>query len=205
MNCELRIVDCELPGSERRCELRLWPWQRSSRRAHTASFNSKSRIRNSQRLALAALLLAGCGYSSQRPFREGVKTVHVEMLESREFRRELEFNLTEAICKRIEMDTPYKIAPLRTADTLFTGEVLEVQERVFGDDFRTGRPREKGATVVIRYHWKDLRTGRTLVERERFAFMTNYYPSLGESFTKGMVRGLDGMAEAIVETMESEW
>jgi hypothetical protein len=127
------------------------------------------------------------------------------MLESKEFRRELEFNLTEALSKRIEMDTPYKIAPLRTADTLFTGEILEVQQRVFGDEFRTGLPREKGATIVMRYRWKDLRTGHTLVERERFAYMTSYYPPLGESFTKGMVRGLDGMAEAIVETMESEW
>ncbi len=156
-------------------------------------------------MVLAAATCGGCGYSTERPFRSGIKTVHVEMLESREFRRELEFQLTEALVKRIEMDTPYKIAPLRTADTLFSGEILEVRQRVFGDDFDTGLAREKGATVIMRFRWKDLRTGRILVERERFPYSVEYIPPVGETFTKGMVRGLDNMAEAIVETMESSW
>lgn len=156
-------------------------------------------------VGMAAAMCSGCAYSTQRPFRSGISTVHVEMLQSREFRRELEFQLTEALIKRIEMDTPYRIAPLRTADTLFSGEILEVRQRVFGDDFDTGLPREKGATVIMRYRWKDMRTGRILVERERFPYSVEYIPPVGESFTKGMVRGFDNMAEAIVETMESDW
>jgi hypothetical protein len=141
----------------------------------------------------------------QRPFRSGIRTVHVEILESREFRRELEFQLSEALVKRINMDTPYRVAPLETADTLFSGEILEVRERVYGDQTDTGLPREKGATLVMRYRWKDLRTGRNLVERERFVYSTDYIPPVGETFDTGMVRGLDRMAEAIVETMESSW
>ena len=151
------------------------------------------------------VICGGCGYSTERPFRSGIQSVHVEMLESRDFRRELEFQLTEALIKRIEMDTPYKIAPVRTADTLFTGEILEVFEGVLGDDFKTGLPREKGATVVMRFRWKDLRTGRMLVERERFVHSVEYIPPVGETFARGMVRGLDDMAEAIVKTMESTW
>jgi len=154
---------------------------------------------------LAVVVCGGCSYSTERPFRSGIKTVHVEMLESREFRRELEFQLTEAIIKRIEMDTPYRIAPQSTADTLFSGEILEVRQRVLGNDFNTGLPREKGATVVMRYRWKDMRTGGVLVERKRFVHSVEYIPPVGETFAKGMVRGLDDMAEAIVETMESDW
>ena len=111
------------------------------------------------------------------------------MIESREFRRELEFQLTEALVKRIEMDTPYRIAPLRTADTLLTGEILEVRQRVFGDDFDTGLPREKGATILMRYRWKDLRTGRILVERERFPYSVEYIPPVGETFAKAWCGG----------------
>ena len=163
----------------------------------------------SYKYPVVALLLGaacgGCGYSTERPFRSGIKTVHVEMLESKEFRRELEFELTEALVKRIEMDTPYKIAPLRTADTLFSGEILEVREGVYGSDFKTDEPREKSASVVMRFRWKDLRTGQVLVERERFVHSVEYIPPVGETFAKGMVRGMDGMAEAIVETMESTW
>lgn len=158
-------------------------------------------------LALLALTVAsGCGYSTKRPFRSGIQTVHVEMIESREFRRELEFSLTEALVKRIEMDTPYRIANRPYADTEFSGEILEVRQRVIGKQFGTNDPREIGATVVMRYRWKDLRSGEILVERPRFVHMTSYVPSVGESFEKGIdVRGLDQMAERIVETMESDW
>ena len=127
------------------------------------------------------------------------------MLESKEFRRNLEFELTEALVKRIEMDTPYRIADKKVADTVFTGEILEVQQRTLGSDFRTDLPRETGASIIMRYRWKDLRTGEILVERPRFVYTTTYIPPAGETFAKGMVRGLDQMAEEIVETMETGW
>ena len=149
---------------------------------------------------------AGCGYSSKRPFPTGIETVHVEMLQSREFRRDLEFALTEALVKRIEMDTPYRIADKANADTIFSGEILDVLQSVLGNQFQTDDPRELGVTIVMRYRWKDQRTGKILVERPRFVHMDAYIPPLGESFTKGVaVRGLDRMAERIVETMETDW
>jgi len=117
----------------------------------------------------------------------------------------LEFGLTEAVAKRIEMDTPYRLAPLRTADTVLAGEILEVRNRTIGDDFDTQLPRETASTLVVAYRWKDLRSGEILVERERFQWTTHYIPPVGESFAKGMVRGLDQMAEALVETMETAW
>lgn len=157
-------------------------------------------------LALLAMAAGGCGYSTKRPFPSGINTVYVEMLQSREFRRDLEFALSEALVKRIEMDTPYKIADKSVADTEFTGEILEVQQRVIGNQFETDQPREIGATIVMRYRWKDLRSGDILVERPRFVHMTSYIPPAGETFAKGVnVRGLDGMAERIVETMETGW
>ncbi len=118
--------------------------------------------------------------------------------------------LRRRLCRRSDRDRRRqgeadKRDLLRTADTLFSGEILEGQQRVFGDDFKTGLPREKGATLIMRFRWKDLRTGRILVERERFVHSVEYLPPVGETFAKGMVRGLDGLAETIVETMESSW
>ena len=158
--------------------------------------------------ALAVLHLigaAGCGYTTTRPFRTDIQTLHVGMFHSKEFRRELEFTLTEAIVKRIEMDTPYRVAPQRTADALLTGEVLAVENRTYGDDFDLDIPREIGATVVVRFRLQDLRTGEILVERPRFVYQTSYIPPVGETFTQGMTRALEGLAEQIVETMESPW
>ncbi len=158
--------------------------------------------------ALAALILmglTGCGYSTRRPFRTDIQSVHVEMLHSKEFRRELEFRLTEAIVKRIEMDTPYRIAPRRTADALMTGEILSVDNRTFGDDFDTNLPREIGSTIVVRFRLQDMRTGEILAQRRRLVFQTSYIPPVGESFDQGMTRGLEGLAEKMVESIETDW
>lgn len=156
-------------------------------------------------LLIALTLAGGCGYSTRRPFTTDIRTVHVEMFHTQEFRRELEFQLTEAIVKRIEMDTPYRIATRDRADALLTGEILNVQNRSFGEDFDTDRPREIGSTIVIRFRLQDLRSGDILVERPRFVYQTSYIPPVGETFAMGMTRGLDGMAELIVETMEADW
>ncbi|MCC7292491.1 MAG: LptE family protein [Phycisphaerales bacterium] len=156
-------------------------------------------------VAACTALLGGCRYSTERPFSREFQTIHVEMFDSREFRRELEFRLTEALVKRIEMDTPYRISERETADVLLTGEILSVGNRTFGTDFETGLPREIGSSVAVRFQVKDLRTGAILVDRPRFVYQTHYIPPVGESFDKGMVRGLDGLAEAMVETMETPW
>jgi hypothetical protein len=162
-----------------------------------------------RRAAPVALLLSwaigGCGYSTTRPFPTDIQTVHVEMLQSQEFRRELEFRLTEALVKRIEMDTPYRIAPRQAADALLSGEILRVENRTFGDDIDTDLPREIGSTLVVRYRFQDLNTGKILVERPRFVYQTSYIPPVGETFADGMTRAIDGLAELIVESMETDW
>lgn len=150
-------------------------------------------------------LLAGCSYSTQRPFRTDIQSIHVEMFHSREFRRDLEFRLTESIIKRIELDTPYRIAPRKSADALLTGELIKVENRTFGDDFDTDLPREIGSTMVVRYRLKDMRNGEILVERRRFVYQSSYIPPVGETFTQGMTRAVDGLAELIVESMETGW
>lgn len=167
--------------------------------------SDKNRFAPALSCVFAFVSLTGCGYSTARPFPTDIQTVHVAMLHSREFRRELEFRLTEAITKRIEMDTPYRIASRRTADAVLSGEILAVKNRTFGDDFDTDLPREIGSTVVIRFRLQDARTGAILVERPRFAFQTSYIPPVGETFHMGMTRALDGLAEQIVETMELPW
>ena len=154
---------------------------------------------------MAAAGLVGCSYSTVRPFRTDIHTVHVEMFHSKEFRRELEFRLTEAISKRIEMDTPYRLESRSKADAVLTGELLEVRNRTFGDDFSLDQPREIGSSVVVRFRMQDMRSGEILVEHPHLVFQTSYIPPVGETFTQGMTRALDGLAERIVELMETDW
>lgn len=150
-------------------------------------------------------ITTGCGYTTKRPFPTDIQTIHVEMMQSREFRRELEFRLTESLVKRIEMDTPYRIAPKSSADALLTGEILNVDNRTFGNTLKTDLPREIGSTVVVRFRLQDLRTGDLIVDRPRSVYQTSYIPPVGETFSDAMTRAMDGLAEQMVETMETAW
>jgi len=149
--------------------------------------------------------LTGCGYTTERPFRQDVRTVHVPIFQSKEFRRGLEFQLTEALQKRIQLDTPYRLADKRRADTELTGEIIEIRQNTFGQDFVTGLPRETGATIVMSFQWKDLRSGEILVDRPAFTQTAEYIRPVGEDFFVGSERFVDRLAESIVEQMEEPW
>jgi len=178
---------------------------------------TNSRRRHGLPIALCSLVTAvsalpvGCGYSTQRPFArtdpdgKPIRTVAVDVFQSREFRRGLELRLTEALAKRIEAETPYRLADKRRADTIMTGEVKEVRQGTIGRDFQQNRPRETAATFVIAFQWKDLRTGRVLVDRPNFIQTVDYIRPLGEDFYDSSQEAMDKLAERIVEQMEAEW
>ncbi|MFQ5805746.1 MAG: LPS assembly lipoprotein LptE [Phycisphaerae bacterium] len=155
---------------------------------------------------LAALCgTTGCGYGSDQLFRTDVKTVHVQMFESREFRRDLEFMLTEAVKKRIATDTPYRVAPKEKADTILRGEVLEERQAAFAPDFRSRQPRDKQMTLVVRVQWEDQRTGRVLMDRPLLLQAGDYLPPAGETEKLAQQKGVDDLAARIVAQMYNEW
>jgi hypothetical protein len=165
-------------------------------------------------LALSGLVLAGgCGYTADRQAviqttnskNEQIRTVALDIFQTREFRRGLELQLTEALAKRIEAETPFKLAKKDRADTLLTGEILEVRQSTIGRDFRTVTPRETAASIIVSVQWKDLRTGEVLMDRPRFVQTVDYVRPLGEDFYHGSQQAMDRLAERIVEQMESDW
>lgn len=155
--------------------------------------------------ATLLLLVTGCGYSAEGLYRENIRTVYVDMLQSREFRRGIEFQLTEALRKEIDRSTPYKNAPRNRADSIISGEVLEWREATLGRDFLTALPRETAATLVIRYRWQDMRTGKLLVDHPRFVTTVEYVRPVGETVYNGRDDAVNRMARRIVKSMETPW
>lgn len=157
----------------------------------------------------ALLLMAGCGYSTDRSElirttnsrNDRIRTVAVDVFESKEFRRGLELQLTEALAKRIEQETPFKLAKKERADTLITGVIREVRQSTIGRDFRTVRPRETTWTVILSFQWKDLRTGEVLVDRPTYVQTVDYIRPLGEDFYHASQRGMDRLSERIIEEL----
>ena len=156
-------------------------------------------------IGLALSIITGCGYSTQRPFRKDVKTIYVKPFGSKAFRRRIEFNLTEAIKKRINSDTPYKLTSQNRADTILTGEILEVKQSTMGRDFELNIPRETQLTLAVRFQWKDLRTGKILVNRDKWIQSVDYVRPVGETEFTALQGAVNRIAETIVEQLESQW
>jgi len=159
-------------------------------------------------------LTVGCGYTTDRTAvirtsnsrNERIRTVALDIFESREFRRGLELQLSEALAKRLEAETPFRLADKKQADTLLTGQIKEVRQATLGRDFTQVRPRETAATLVVSFQWKDLRTGEVLVDRPNFVQTVDYVRPLGEDFYHASQHGMNELAEKILHEMETnDW
>jgi hypothetical protein len=180
----------------------------SNTRGPSGVFSSKSPTRRAGFGLLAAGFLAfcpGCGYSSSGLYRENIRTVYIEMFQSKEFRRGIEFQLTEALRKQIDRATPYRNAQKERADTVLSGEVLEWRENTLGRSFTTDLPRETAATLVIRFRWQDMRTGKVLVDQPRFVTTVDYVRPVGETVFHARDEAVNQIARRVVETMETPW
>ncbi|MBI5865266.1 MAG: hypothetical protein HZB38_12300 [Planctomycetes bacterium] len=156
-------------------------------------------------LSLALCGLTGCGYSSDKLFRSGISTVHVEVFQSKEFRRGMEFQLTEAVKKRIGTDTPYRIAPREKADTILKGEILEERQASFAPDYATRQPRDMQLNLVCRVEWKDVRSGQILLDQPLLLSSTDYLPAAGETEGFGQQKAISDLAAKIVMRMTDDW
>jgi hypothetical protein len=158
-------------------------------------------------LAVLVPLVAagGCGYSTEPLHTQTVRTIYVDMAQSREFRRGIEFELTEALRKQIDLETPYRNAPRENADTLLTAEVLEWRQSTLGRSPFTNLPRETSGSLIIRYRWQDLRTGKLLRDRPRFLTTVTYRPPTGETISNARMEAVNQLARNIVNDMQVSW
>ncbi len=158
-------------------------------------------------ISIVALLviLPGCGYKAGGPYRTDVQTVYVEMFGSREFRRDLEFMLTEAVKKRIGADTPYRLAAREKADTILSGEVLEERQAAWAPDFLSRQPREKQLTLAVKLQWRDVRTSKLLADVPVQLQTVDYLTPTGETEKFAQERAVDGLARQIVAKMYEDW
>lgn len=159
------------------------------------------------------LLTAGCGYTLRPMHPAHVRTVYVPMARSNDFRRDLEFRLTESIAKKIEAETPYKVVDRDRADTELEARIIGLSKRVRNES-RTDEPRELQLNLVVDVSWRDLRNGQVLRGPEeiplppslqRVARRGDMVPEIGETFATASQQAIDTLAEQIVAMMEEPW
>ena len=153
------------------------------------------------------MLIAGCaGYSNQSLYSQDVKSVYVEMFDNTTFRRDLEYDLTDAIAKRIEAETPYKIISNRSrADTIISGQITGINEITITMEPETGRSLERQADIAAVFSWKNLQTGEYLVENAEVTATASYVEFQQQGFGNAAKVAVSQLVERIVELMQTEW
>jgi len=165
-----------------------------------------TRVRTGLVVVWAALAGGGCGYSMQPLHRTDVRTVAVPIFASKDFRRELEFDLTRELVKVIQTRTRYKVVhDRRRADTELRGEVIRLEAPVISENVDTDSPQDVSISVSAWFEWKDLRTGQILAQRGRVSGSGTYAPAIGETHDSATVEAVRRLAERIVEYMETPW
>lgn len=179
-------------------------------------------IRTASRgLLLTALLglLAGCGYQASGDFdpdvnqryqwkslyRTDFQTVAVPIFTTRSFDRGVETRLSSAVIKQIEQRTPYKVVARDRAETVLEGEIEDVEVNTISQSPIVVIPQEQQLTIRCSFTWKEIKTGRILVERKGFSQSVAFYPTLGEGRFVGTQDAVEKLAVAMVQQLEAEW
>lgn len=162
--------------------------------------------------SLALTMLHGCGYTVGPAFDGEVQSVYVEIFSTNEFRRTLELQLTEAIQRQVQTDSPLRLAKEHNADTKLSGRIVGARKRVLG---QTGfdDARQLEADFRIQVSWEDLRTGELLKQQEVElpADLINlktegvFAPEVGQSLATAHQIAIEKMAREIVQMMETPW
>lgn len=161
------------------------------------------------------LFLLGCitpynvGHDTLYP--ADIQTVYVPMFESESFRRHLGEKLTEAVCKRIETDTPYKVVNSPSADSVLTGRIVTDTKRIVVENrFDDPRDTEYNLTVVVT--WTN-RKGDMIRQQAvplspqlvDLSARSDIVPEFGRSVASEQQEAIDRLANQIVALMESPW
>lgn len=139
------------------------------KRCHRASGRPRACI-GLVSLTAVCLLLPACqdgqlcilGYTTRPNYNATIHTVRVPIFKNLTYWRGVEFELTRAVVREIELKTPYKVvSETACADTELTGTIVSLNKGIVNRD-PYGLTREAQTTLGVEIIWKDLRTGEIL-------------------------------------------
>ena len=150
-----------------------------------------------------ALLAGGCGYSHKALYPQDVSTVNVKIFGNRTFYQGVEFDLTEAIIKEVELRTPYKAVSGGGGDRVLEGEVVSISQSSGSRSGEGGLIEELEVRVTVDFTWRDAHSGQILRERRGVSDVGHYKPAtpVGEPFEVAQHEAVGRMASRIVATM----
>lgn len=161
---------------------------------------------------LGCLGLGGYKIGAQTLFAPDIKTVYVPVFKSDLIRPDVAERLTEAVCKRIEARSPYKVVGRPTADSVLVGRITRKSQSVSLYNSYSD-PRQKTMTLAVEITWKD-RRDRDLRQFDAIPWKdgsgtamatTRMVAEFGHSELTAEQQLIENIADQIVGMMETPW
>lgn len=166
------------------------------------------------------MLVCMCGFGcsgyqigTDSLYNAEIKTVHVPIFQSDSYRQNMGERLTEAVVRRIEQRTPYKVVHRANgADSILSGRLTnETQSVSINDDYAGTRQKKIELTVYVQ--WKD-RRGLMLRSMSPIAWndapvdittTSDMVAEMGHSYATASQDAIEKMADQIVDMMQMPW
>jgi Lipopolysaccharide-assembly len=190
-------------------------------------------------VALAVALLPGCGtwdghfcilgYTTRPMYDLSIRTVRVPIFKNLTTYKKLEFQLTEAVVREIELKTPYKVVQCaEAADTELIGTIVNFTKNVTNIN-QLGENRSAETTLAVELVWRDLRPGMAggilsqplpgkpgdlppplppigaKAPPVLAQSIADFAPEIGESMATAQKQNVDRLAARVVSLMEKPW
>jgi hypothetical protein len=166
-------------------------------------------------LSLIFLLFPGCaGYQlgSRSLYRPDIRTIHVPIVESDSFRRNLGERLTEQLVKEIELKTQYKVVGAAEADSILTARIVSDSKKVLSEN-RFDEPRDIEADFFVQVSWVDRRGDLIMSHNDvpadplllNVSQTASFVPEGGQSLATAHQEAIHRLAEQIIGQMELAW
>lgn len=178
------------------------------RRIETGCSRSKLAVRCAAVVLVLACIVITSGCYQHKPlYKTEYKTVAVPIFENNTFYRNVEFDLTEALIKEIETRTPYKVVDQSRADTLLTGTITLIEQELINRRADIGVVQQLEIQMYVDFNWKDLSSGKPIIDRQGFESVGTYFPTtpIRETPDIGLHQAAARMARDIVDAMRSDW
>lgn len=164
-------------------------------------------------LIAAAFGLAGCstdpsqGYSNTSSHRSDVSSVNVPIFTNLTHYHGVETMLTQSLVKRVQRETPWRLAGGTAADTTLTGTIVAIELERLGQDRVTGLGNEMAVDIAVDFRWVDNRTGDSLVARRNYRGSATFVPAqgIGEPIETGLQGAVESLAESIIAELRTDW
>jgi outer membrane lipopolysaccharide assembly protein LptE/RlpB len=169
---------------------------------------------------MAALLIAGCGYTTRSLLPSNFKTVYVENVVNkinvtaeqtnlrmyRGYRPGMEINLTKAIIDRYLFDGNLRTAPENQADLILKTELIDYRREPLRYD-ANDNIEEYRIKLIVNIQLVDAKAGTTVWIEKGFAGEATYNTtgSLALSDTAAVGLTMEDLARRIVERTIEAW